>query len=123
MNRETDPLWRLRHAVFGMGLALLASVLVAAVAGRVLGDLFGDSYERRLYIYLGLLAYVIAGAVVLFVRVAQHETRPASAGRVAMWLASLWLWPALLLVGRRKPDDKEPPGDGPKGPAGPGGDA
>jgi MFS family permease len=110
MNRESDPLWRLRHAVFGMGLALLASVLVAAMAGRVLGDLFGDSYERRLYIYLGLLAYVIAGAVVLFVRVAQHETRPVSVGRVALWLGSLWLWPALLLLVRRKPAAPADPG-------------
>ena len=122
MNRENDPLYRLRHALFGMGLALLGSVLLAAVAGRLLGDLFGDSYERRLSIYLGLLAYVITGAVVLFVRVAQHETRPASVGRVAMWLASLWLWPALLLVGRRKADGNQPPG-GPQGPAGPGGGA
>ena len=120
MNRENDPLYRLRHALFGMGLALLGSVLLAAVAGRLLGDLFGDSYERRLSIYLGLLAYVITGAVVLFVRVAQHETRPASVGRVAMWLASLWLWPALLLVGRRKGDGNKPPGE-PEGPAGPGG--
>ena len=112
MNRENDPLYRLRHALFGMGLALLGSVLLAAVAGRLLGDLFGDSYERRLSIYLGLLAYVITGAVVLFVRVAQHETRPASAGRVAVWLASLWLWPALLLLGRRKPAEPGEPGAG-----------
>ena len=31
------------------------------------------------------------------------ETRPVSAGRVVLWLGSLWLWPALLLLGRRKP--------------------
>jgi MFS family permease len=110
MSNETDPLWRLRHALLGMGLALLASVLVAALAGRMVGDLFGDSYERRLTIYLCLLAYVIAGAVVLFVRVAQHETRPVSIGRVALWLGSLWLWPVLLLLGRRKPAAPADPG-------------
>jgi len=40
------------------------------------------------------------GAGVLFVKVAQHETRSLSAGRVGKWLASLWLWP-LLLAARR----------------------
>ena len=44
-----------------------------------------------------LLDRVIVGAGLLFVRVAQHETRPLSAGRVLLWLASLWLWPVLLL--------------------------
>ena len=46
-----------------------------------------------------LLLYVIVGAVVLFARVARHETQPLSARRVALWFASLWLWP--LLLGRR----------------------
>jgi hypothetical protein len=102
MSNESDPLWRLRHALTGMGLALLASVFVAALAGRLLGDLFGDSYDTRLTIYLVLLLYVVVGAVVLFIRVAQHETRPVSAGRVLRWLLSLWLWPALLVLTRRK---------------------
>jgi hypothetical protein len=35
------------------------------------------------------------------VRVAQHETRALSAARVGLWLASLWLWPALLAARRR----------------------
>jgi hypothetical protein len=38
-------------------------------------------------------------------RVARHETRPMSAARLALWLASLWLWPALLLSARSKPTD------------------
>jgi len=97
---ENDPLWRLRHALAGVALALLASVLLAALAGRVLGDLFGDSYGLRLAIYLALLLYVVVGAVLLFKRVAQHETRPLSAARVLRWLASLWLWP--LLLARRR---------------------
>ena len=29
---ENDPLWRLRHALAGVGLALLLSVPIAAVA-------------------------------------------------------------------------------------------
>ena len=57
--------YRFRNGMTAMGLALVASVVVAAFAGRLLGDLFGDSYDRRLAIYLALLLYVIVGAVVL----------------------------------------------------------
>ncbi len=109
MINESDPLWRLRHALTGLGLALLASVFVAAGAGRVLGDLLGDSYGTRVTIYGLLLLYVVIGAVVLFVRVAQHETRPVSAGRVLRWLTSLWLWPALLVLTRRATPPPPPP--------------
>jgi uncharacterized membrane protein YeaQ/YmgE (transglycosylase-associated protein family) len=100
---ENDPLWKLRHALAGMALALLASVLIAALAGRFLGDLFGDSYGLRAGIYSALLLYAVVGAVVLFIKVARHETRPVSAGRVGLWVASLWLWPLLLLGGKGKP--------------------
>lgn len=94
---QNDPLWRLRHALAGMALALLLSVFVAALLGRVVGDLIADSYALRAGLYAALLVYVVVGAVLLFVRVAQHETRPLSATRVLLWLASLWLWPVLLL--------------------------
>lgn len=100
MSFDQDPLWRMRHALAGLGLALLASVPLAALAGRALGGLFGDTYGARVAVYGALLLYVVAGAVVLFVRVARHETRPLSAARVLRWLASLWLWPALLLARR-----------------------
>ena len=102
MGIDNDPLWRLRHALAGLGLALLGSVFVAALLGRVLGDWLGDSYGLRVAIYAGLLVYVIAGAVVLFLKVAQHETQPLAVGRVLRWLASLWLWPLLLLARRRR---------------------
>jgi putative Ca2+/H+ antiporter (TMEM165/GDT1 family) len=98
---QNDPLWKLRHAIAGVALALLLAVLLSALAGRVLGDLIGDSYGTRVTVYGLLLLYVVVGAGVLFVKVAQHETRPLTASRVGLWLASLWLWP-LLLAGRRK---------------------
>lgn len=101
--RDNDPLWRMRHALAGVALALLLSVLAAALGGRVLGDAFGNSYGLRVTIYLVLLAYVVAGAAVLFVKVARHESRSLSPGRVVTWFASLWLWPLLLLAGRRRP--------------------
>ena len=91
-----DPLFKLRHAIAGVSLALLLSVFVAALLGRWLGDAFGDSYAWRAGLYAALLLYVVVGAAVLFTRVAVHETRPLSVRRLALWFASLWLWPALL---------------------------
>ena len=93
---DNDPLWKLRHALIGLGLALLLSVLTAALLGRVIGDAWGGDYGSRVTVYGLLLLYVVVGAVVLFVKVARHETRPVSAGRVLRWFLSLWLWPVLL---------------------------
>ena len=100
MIHSDDPLWKLRHALAGVSLALLLSVVVAAFAARWIGDAVADSYALRAGLYAGLLVYVVVGAVVLFARVARHETRPLSPTRLGLWLASLWLWPALLLARR-----------------------
>jgi hypothetical protein len=97
-----DPLWKLRHALAGVGLALLLSVFAAAFAGSALGDLFGGGYGTRVAVYGGLLLYVVVGAGVLFVKVAQHDTTPLSFARVAKWFTSLWLWPLLMLSARRR---------------------
>ncbi len=99
---ENDPLWKLRHALAGVGLALLLAVLAAALAGSALGDLLGGGYGLRVAAYSLLLLYVVVGAGVLFAKVARHETQPLSAARVLRWFASLWLWPALLLASRGK---------------------
>lgn len=105
---ENDPLWKLRHALAGLALALLASVLIAAMAGAFVGDLVGDSYGARVTAYGLLLLYVVIGAGVLFAKVARHETRPLSASRLGLWIASLWLWPALLLSRRSGGDPSGP---------------
>ena len=102
---ENDPLWKMRHALAGVAVALLLSVLVAAMAGRLLGDALGGDYGARVTVYSLLLLYVVVGAVVLFVKVAQFETRTLSPGRIFTWLASLWLWPLLLLAARKKQAD------------------
>ena len=102
MVQHNDPLWKLRHALAGLALALLLSVLAAALAGSLLSDAFGGDYGERVTVYGLLLLYVVVGAVVLFMKVAQHETRPLTAGRVLTWFVSLWLWPALL-AGRKPP--------------------
>jgi hypothetical protein len=93
---QQDPLWKLRHALAGVAIALLLAMVASALAGRVLGDLFGGDYGTRSAIYGVLLLYVVIGAGVLFTKVAQHETRPLSGSRVALWFASLWVWPLLL---------------------------
>ena len=82
-----DPLWKLRHALAGVALALLASVFLAAFAARWLGDWVADRYAVRAGIYGALLLYVVVGAGVLFAKVARHEVRPLSLRRVLLWLA------------------------------------
>lgn len=101
MNLPDDPLYRLRHALAGLTIAVALSVPLAAMAGSALAVLFGDSYETRVAIYGVLLLHVIVGAGVLFARVARHETRALSVGRVLLWLVSLWLWPLLFLMRSR----------------------
>jgi 4-amino-4-deoxy-L-arabinose transferase-like glycosyltransferase len=98
---ENDPLWALRHALLGLALSLLLSVPIAALLGRWIGDALGDSYGTRVAVYGVLLLYVLVGAVVLFVRVAQHEKKPLSVQRLGVWLLSLWLWPALFALSRK----------------------
>jgi hypothetical protein len=98
---QNDPLWKMRHALLGVGLALLLAVGLAALLGAAVGDLIGNSYGARVACYSALLVYVVVGAFVLFAKVARFETQPLSAARVGLWLASLWAWPALLLVGKR----------------------
>lgn len=100
---DNDPLWALRHALVGLAVSLLLSVPIAALLGRWIGDLFGDDYGTRVAVYGALLLYVLIGAVVLFVRVGQHERKPLRPGRLALWLLSLWAWPALFALARRAP--------------------
>jgi MFS family permease len=109
---ENDPLWRLRHALLGVGLAVLLAVPIAALVGATVGGWIGGTYAWRAGLYTALLVYVMTGAVVLFVKLARHETEPISAERILKWLASLWLWPALLAFARKRAPNADP-GQGP----------
>jgi hypothetical protein len=102
MNWERDPLWRMRHALIGLSLATLLSMFIAALVGRWIGELLDGGYELSSLVYLGLLAYVVAGAGMLLVRVAAQDTRPLAAGRLLRWLLAIWLWPALLAAGKKR---------------------
>jgi hypothetical protein len=99
---DNDPLYRMRHAIAGVALALLLALLTAALVGSLLGDAIGGGYGWRAGIYSALLLYAVVGAAVLFAKVARHETQALSARRVLLWFASLWLWPLLLLSRSRK---------------------
>ena len=101
--QDNDPLWRLRHALAGIGLALACSVVIAALIGSVVGDALGGTYGWRVGTYSLLLLHLVVGAVVLFMKVARHETHALSARRLARWVISLWLWPVLLWAARGKP--------------------
>jgi hypothetical protein len=101
MVYDNDPLWKLRHAIAGVGIALVLAVLAAALLGRWVGDLVGGEYGTRVLVYGVALLYVVVGAGVLFAKVARHETRALSFSRVATWFVSLWVWPLLLVASSR----------------------
>ena len=99
---ENDPLWRVRHGLAGVALALVVSIPLAAWLGSWIGDAAGGTYGWLVSVYAALLVHLVTGAIVLFARVARHEQRRVSLGRVGLWLASLWLWPLLWLSGRER---------------------
>ena len=87
---DDDPLLALISPLAGAVLAVILSILVSAtVAGRV-----ADDYATGALIYTACVLWVIAGAVIVFVLAHKGETRRLSAGRVLLWTASIWLWPA-----------------------------
>ena len=43
------------------------------------------------------MLWVLIGAVVVFMLAHRGETKTLSVGRVLLWTASIWLWPALAL--------------------------
>lgn len=93
-----DPLYKMRHALLGLGAALTLSVLLAAAVGATIGDMVTGTYTGRVSFYGGILLYVIVGAVVVFMKVARHETKPVSVQRVLLWTLCLWAWPGVLVL-------------------------
>jgi peptidoglycan/LPS O-acetylase OafA/YrhL len=97
---DNDPLVRYGAPLAAVLLAVVLSVLVAALAAAQ----FGDEYSTRAAFYAGMVLWVIAGAVVMFILAHRSEGGRLSAGRVLLWTATIWLWPvfALLAWQRRK---------------------
>lgn len=96
MSNDNDPLIRYGRALAGVLIAVVISVLVAALIG---GSLPLD-YGGRAWVYTGLVAYVLAGGFVVFKLTAGAEQGGLSLGRVLKWTASLWIWPLFLLLRR-----------------------
>lgn len=97
MSHENDPLVRLLRSLASVLVAVVLSVLLAALIGGALPL----DYSGRAWAYTGLVCYVVAGAVVVFRLTAQGEPGEFSLARVAKWMLSLWLWPLLLLTRKK----------------------
>jgi membrane protease YdiL (CAAX protease family) len=95
-----DPLARHGPALAGVLLALVLSVMTAAVIG---GMSPGD-YHDRATVYTVLVVWLVVGAVVVFLRAAAGERSRLSIRRVLLWAVSIWLWP-LIAIGNRSNRD------------------
>jgi hypothetical protein len=96
--RNDDPVTRYGPPLAGVILAVVVSILVAAmVAGQV-----GATYEERALVYAGFVLWVVLGAAVVFILAHRGEAGRLSITRVLLWAASIWLWPVFLLLRRRR---------------------
>ncbi len=91
-----DPLQKFAGPLAAVLIALAISVLLAAMIGGAMPF----DYLGRALVYLGVLLYVVAGAVVMFRVAAAGESGAFSIGRIGTWVLSIWLWPLLLLARR-----------------------
>ena len=73
----------------------------------IAGNLGGD-YSTRAWIYTIAVLWVLVGAVVVFMLAHRGETKTLSVGRVLLWTASIWLWPALALRALARRQGKPP---------------
>lgn len=95
---ENDPLTRYGPPLAGLLIAVVLSVLVAAmVAGQIEG-----TYQTRALVYTGFVLWVMLGAAVIFMLAHRGEAARLSIARVLLWAASIWLWPVFLLLSRRR---------------------
>ena len=96
MSYDNDPLVKYGRSLAGVLIAVVISILIAALIG---GNV-GLDYSGRAWVYTALVCYVIAGAFVVFKLTAGSEKGALSVGRVLKWTASLWVWPLFLLLRR-----------------------
>ena len=96
MSYDNDPLIRYGRSLAGVLIAVVISVLIAAVVG---GSMPLD-YGGRAWVYTGLVVYVLVGGFVVFRLTAEAERSGLSPARLLKWVASLWVWPLFLLLRR-----------------------
>lgn len=90
---------RKNNLIFGPALvgALLA-VAISVPLAAVLGGQFGDTYGQRAAVYLGLLGWVVIGAVSVFLATWKNQPKALSAHLICLWFVSTWLWPIPLFM-------------------------
>jgi putative Ca2+/H+ antiporter (TMEM165/GDT1 family) len=98
MPNGQDPLLKFLGPLAAVLIALAISVFIAAMIGGAMPF----EYTGRALVYLGVLLYVIVGAVVMFRVAAAGESQGLSFDRVSKWVLSIWLWPLLLLSHRAR---------------------
>lgn len=105
MPPDNDPLTQYGAPLAGVLIAVVLSIMVAAMAA---GQLEGD-YETRAFIYTGCVLWVLLGAAVMFMIAHRgegaRESGRLSVARVLLWAATIWLWPVFLLLSRRRKAD------------------
>ena len=106
MNHHGDPLAELGPALACALIAQILNVLLAAVfAAQMPGG-----YRVRSWVFLAALLWSLAGTVLLLIRTAGGSKRSQIRfSNIALWLASSWVWPVLVLR-TRPPSDGQPPG-------------
>jgi putative Ca2+/H+ antiporter (TMEM165/GDT1 family) len=93
-----DPFERIAPALASVLLAIVISLPLAALVGTAIGA----EYRTRALVYLALVAWLVTGAVALFVATVQSAHGPVTPRRVLLWTASIWIWPLLLLRRRSR---------------------
>ncbi len=93
-----DPLERYAKPLAAVLIAVTLSLFIAAMIG---GAMPFDDYNQRALVYIGCLLYAIVGAFVVFRLVAESEQSLAP-GRILKWTVSLWAWPILLVIARKR---------------------
>ena len=104
MSHHEDPLAELGPTLACALIAQVVSVLLAAVfAAQVPGG-----YRVRSCVFLAALLWSVAGTVLLLIRTASGSKGSAAKqirfSRIALWVASSWVWPILLRPRRQTPD-------------------
>lgn len=89
---DNDPLLKYRHALVATLLAVIVSVVIAALIGGALPL----EYTGRAWTYAALVCWILAGAFVVFRLTAEGERQPLTAARFVRWVVSLWIWPVFL---------------------------
>jgi membrane protease YdiL (CAAX protease family) len=89
---DNDPLLKYRHALVATLLAVIVSVVIAALIGGALPL----EYTGRAWAYAALVCWILAGAFVVFRLTAEGERQPLTAERFVRWVVSLWIWPVFL---------------------------